>query len=569
MSRQDVRPRIKGSGVIIDYLDGDQPSDVEADLCIVGGGAAGIAIARAFVDTRINVCLIESGGLAGEQRSQELYEGDSAGEIEFDPGTSRMRVFGGSCNLWGGGCIPLRRMDMERREWVPHSGWPIGYDELEPYYVRAREFCRIGDMAFDDDGFAQPQGREALDFDRSKVVNQFFARSPILFGDAYRAELARADNITVLLHGNLLELKASQDGRRVREAHIGALNGARSIVRARHYVLACGGIENARLLLLSDSVVPQGLGNQHDVVGRYFMDHPSGKLGSLTASASHRITRPYERRAIKGLPPAFPEIALAPAFQREHRVLNGRVHPFGVEGPLPRGIRALRELRTALRTTVQDESALLEARLSEALRNAPAGHVITAPHSLAFTALKLTLGMGDIARACVHRLANQPTVANSHVDLVGYFEQAPNPDSRITLGDDTDAFGQRKVNVDWRLTSLDRETYRSSAMVFGEEIARAGNARFELEPWLEEGGTPEVHGTAHHMGTTRMSDDPRTGVVDRQCKVHGMDNLHIAGSSVFPTGGWAFPTFTIVALSLRLADELRGLLATCASTGLL
>ena len=98
MSRQDVRPRIKVSGVIIDYLDGDQPSDVEAALCIVGGGAAGIAIARAFTDTRINVCLIESGGLAGEQRSQELYEGDSAGEIEFDPGTSRMRVFGGSCS---------------------------------------------------------------------------------------------------------------------------------------------------------------------------------------------------------------------------------------------------------------------------------------------------------------------------------------------------------------------------------------------------------------------------------------------------------------------------------------
>lgn len=556
--------------MIIDYLRGGHPVDVEADLCIVGGGAAGIAIARSFLGTPFNVCLIESGGLAGEDRNQALYEGSSAGDIEFDPGTSRMRVFGGSCNLWGGGCIPLSRQDMEAREWVPHSGWPIEYAELEPFYQRARDFCQIGALDFSDGSFAEPMIHSALPFDENTLVNQFFARSPILFGDAYRAELERATNITLLLHGNLLELKAGQDGRHVREAHIGALNGARSMVRARHYVLACGGIENARLLLLSNSVVPEGLGNQHGVVGRYFMDHPSGKLGTLTAKAPHRITRPYERRRAKGAPPAFPEIALSPQFQRRHRVLNGRVHPFGVEGPLPRGIRALRELKTALRNTMPDENALLEARLSDALRNAPLGHVITAPDNLGLTALKLGLGIGDLARACVHKLADRPTVTNSHVDLVGYFEQAPNPDSRITLGRDLDAFGQRQVKVDWRLTSLDHETYRSSARVFGEQIATAGNGHFQLEPWLaDDNAKPEVHGTAHHMGTTRMSDSPHTGVVDARCKVHGMDNLHIAGSSVFPTGGWAFPTFTIVALSMRLADELRVLLATCASSGLL
>ncbi|RAO77941.1 GMC oxidoreductase [Dyella jiangningensis] len=557
--------------MIIDYLRGGHPAEVDADLCIVGGGAAGIAIARSFLGTPFNVCLIESGGLAGEDRSQALYEGSSAGDIEFDPGTSRMRVFGGSCNLWGGGCIPLGRQDMEQREWVPHSGWPIDYAELEPFYQRARDFCQIGALDFSDGSFAEPPFQSTLPFDRDTLVNQFFARSPILFGDAYRAELERAGNITVLLHGNLLELKTGHDGRHVREAHIGALNGARSVVRARHYVLACGGIENARLLLLSNSVVPEGLGNQHGVVGRYFMDHPSGKLGTLTAKAPHRITRPYERRRAKGAPAAFPEIALSPQFQRRHRVLNGRVHPFGVEGPLPRGIRALRELKTALRNSVPDESALLEARLSDALRNAPLGHVIAAPDNLGLTALKLGLGIGDLARACVHKLADRPTVPNSHIDLVGYFEQAPNPDSRITLGRELDAFGQRQVKVDWRLTSLDHETYRSSARVFGEQIATAGNGHFQLEPWLAEGGNakPEVHGTAHHMGTTRMSDNPQTGVVDARCKVHGMDNLHIAGSSVFPTGGWAFPTFTIVALSMRLADELRDLLATCASSGLL
>ena len=233
---------------------------------------------------------------------------------------------------------------------------------------------------------------------------------------------------------------------------------------------------------------------------------------------------------------------------------------------------ALRDIPQSV--TVINQSLLQSQGITsfqDALRNAPMGHVITAPDNLGLTALKLGLGIGDLARACVHKLTDRPTVANSHVDLVGYFEQAPNPDSRVTLGKSLDAFGQRKVNVDWRLTPLDHETFRSSARVFGEEIARAGKGCFELEPWLADDGyaKPEVHGTAHHMGTTRMSNDPRTGVVDAKCKVHGVDNLHIAGSSVFPTSGWAFPTFTIVALSMRLADEVRDLLATYATPGLL
>jgi choline dehydrogenase-like flavoprotein len=547
--------------VIIDYLSDEHPEDVEADLCIVGAGAAGIAIAHSFIGTSVRVCLLESGGMGAEQRNQALYEGSSAGHVDFDPSTSRMRVFGGSCNLWGGGCITLSTDDLRPRDWVPDSGWPIGYDELEPYYARALSFCQLGDIGFTEGTFTAPTARPVLPFDDDKLVNQLFARSGILFGDAYREVLDDAPNILVLLHANLMELMPTQDGVRVREAAIGSLGGHRSKVRARHYVLASGGIENARLLLLSSSVVPEGLGNQRDVVGRYFMDHPSGTLGTLTAAQSHRVTAPYERLHGKNAPLAFPEIALSPDYQRSQRVLNGRVHPFGVEGPLPRGIRALRELRSIKRKTVQDENAQLEALLSEALRNAPASEAVAAPNNIGLTALKLGLGIGDIAKAMVHKLTDRPAVRNSHVELVGYFEQAPNRDSRITLGDETDALGQRKVCVDWRLTPLDLHTYRTSASLFGNELARLCSGHFELAPWLADQHTkPEVHGTAHHIGTTRMSDDPGKGVVNRDCKVHGMDNLHIAGSSVFPTGGWAFPTFTIVALSLRLADELRALL---------
>jgi choline dehydrogenase-like flavoprotein len=557
--------------VIVDYLSGSPAADVEADLCIIGAGAAGITIARSFIGTSVKVCLIESGGEAGEQRNQALYEGSSVGTVPLDPGSARMRVFGGSCNLWGGGCIPLSRHDLEPRDWVPHSGWPLSYGELEPYYQRARAFCQIEAHEFVDGSFVSSTPHPPLDFEPSKLVNQIFARSPILFGEAYRAELEQAPNIQVLLHANLLELLPTPNGAAVQEARIGTLSGRRSTVRARHYVLACGGIENARLLLLSDSVVPQGLGNQHDLVGRYFMDHPSGTLGTLATDTPHRVTRPYDRRLGKGPAPAFPEIGLAPNAQRRHQLLSGRVHPFGVEGPLPKGIRALREFRAALRRPVQDEGALLEARLCEALRNGPAAEAVATPtESLGTLLLRLGLGMGDIARALAQKLTDQPTVGSSHIELVGYFEQAPNPDSRITLGSDTDALGQRKVCVEWRLTPLDRHTYRYAANLFGDELARTSGGSFALEPWLAEddGVAPQVHGTAHHLGTTRMSDDPLSGVVDRNCRVHGMQNLHIAGSSVFPTGGWAFPTFTIVALSLRLSDRLREALSVREASGL-
>ncbi len=550
--------------MIVDYLDGSVPTDMKADLCIVGAGAAGIAIARTFIGTSVTVCLVEGGGLSGEEKSQALNEGTSVGCPPFDPGTSRMRVFGGSCNLWGGGCIPLGRQDMGPRDWVPHSGWPLSYDDLEPYYRDAQAYCRIDAHDFSDGSFLGPLARPPLSFDADKLVNQIFARSPILFGQAYRSELDQAPNIKVLLHANLLELVPSPAGSAVLHARIGALDARTGTVRACHYVLASGGIENARLLLLSNSVVPHGLGNDRDLVGRYFMDHPSGTLGTVTTDTPDRLTRPYDRDLGKGPAPVFPEIGLSNDAQRTHRILSGRVHPFAVEGTVPKGIRALRSFRAALRPPVLDEGSVLEARLCAALKNGPrtGQDTVATGENIGMLALRLGLGVGDIARALAHRLVDKPTVKSNHVALVGFFEQAPNPDSRITLGTEVDALGKRKVCVDWRLTSLDRHTYTIAAKLFGNELARACGGTFQLDPWLldDEDAVPQVHGTAHHLGTTRMSDDPRHGVVDCHCRVHGIDNLHIAGSSVFPTGGWAFPTFTIAALSLRLAENLRALL---------
>jgi choline dehydrogenase-like flavoprotein len=176
-------------------------------------------------------------------------------------------------------------------------------------------------------------------------------------------------------------------------------------------------------------------------------------------------------------------------------------------------------------------------------------------------------GVGEMTEAFGRKLAGKRAVPTQHVDLIGFFEQAPNPDSRIVLGDARDALGQRKVCIDWRLTSLDRFTYRKAAALFCAELARVSGGHCKIEPWLQEEGAPALSGAAHHIGTTRMSEDPRYGVVEPRCRVHGVDNLYVAGSSVFPTGGWAFPTFTIVAMSLRLADHLKARAASRSSVG--
>jgi choline dehydrogenase-like flavoprotein len=550
--------------VITDYLDPSAPADFQADLCVIGAGPAGIAIARAFIGTSSTVCLIEGGGLSGEDRSQSLYEGTSAGSTPFDAGTSRMRVFGGSCTLWGGGCIPLADSDLEPRDWVPDSGWPLRYADLAPWYARAQEFCRIDSgHGFVQGTFEGPTPRAPLDLDPEAMVNFIFARSPITFGDAYRDILAQAPNITVLLHANVTELKATDNATVVTEATIASLDGRRGRVRARHYVLAAGGIENARILLLSDSVAPGGLGNDHDLVGRYFMDHPRGSIGSVRSGQADRLTRPYERTIGKVRAPVASEIGLSLEAQREHRTLNARVHPFAVEGDVPRGIRALRDVRAALRPPTRDEAALVEARLEAALQNGPGGAAsLAVPQNLAISALRLGLHIGDVIRAVALKVGDKPTVSSNRVELVGFFEQAPNRDSRITLDDKRDALGLRRVRVDWRLTELDRHTHRVLGALTGDRLARACAGRYEAAHWTVDPEAPsDVHGTAHHMGTTRMAEDATQGVVDTKGKVHGVANLHVAGSSVFPTGGWAFPTFTLIALSLRLAEELRVLLA--------
>ena len=543
-------------GMISDFRAPTCADAIEADLCIIGAGPAGLTLARELAGTPWRICLLEGGGRVSEPESQALNAGVSVGPHELDPQSSRLRALGGATRIWGGGCIPMSSLELAHRDWVPGSGWPIDWSELAPYYARANAAWGVEPGDFHDGSYHPPRDSDGQP---SPCLESRVCRMrPVDFGQASLPWLQAAPNLHLVLHANLMQLEATHDARHVRRALIGTVDGRRGHVSARCFVLAAGGIENARILLLSDDVATQGLGNGHDMVGRCFMDHPRCGVGSLKGGRADRLAD-WCRGPIDRAPaPATHQLSLAGEVQRGHRLLHARFWPFPVERPAP-GLQSLRRLRASLRGASHDAAASVEQDLLVALARDLPGRAAPPPApSRTRLALDTALHAHDVVRAGFRRLARHPAVEADRVELVGYFEQTPHRDSRVGLSDQRDALGLRKVQVDWRLSRGDLDNIRATAGLVGQDLARQYDCRFEPAPWLRDPGRPPpVLGTAHHMGTTRMSDSPFSGVVDRNCRLHEMENVYVAGSSVFPTGGWSFPTLTIAALAIRLADELR------------
>ena len=505
------------------------PSDetVEVDVCIVGGGAAGITLAREFIGTSISVCLLESGGLTLRPEDQALYAGQVVGEDYHALERCRLRFFGGTTNHWGGTCRPLDDIDFQCRSWVAHSGWPLSRQDLLPYYERAQQVCDLGPLAYE---IADWPGLRPLRVQGGSLLTRLFQKSPpTRFGTRYRRELMKAGNVTTFLRCNAVELETDGAGSRVTRVRVATLGGRRFRVAARSYVLALGAIENARLLLASKRVHENGLGNTNDLVGRYFMEHPYVIAASAVISRGDWSPDLYtQQRVGKQRVAAF--LTLSDEVQREKQLLNfgmtlyrkGKVDTSNLMGDVLDGLG-------------QDgESDALSDRLSAMLSN-----------------------LADAAGDYYRDLWDEDAFHVMH-----WMETTPNPDNRVVLDREKDALGMNRVKLAWKTSPDDIATMRRAMTAVGEALGRSGLGRLKIE--FEEGATSWGSSQGwgcHHMGTTRMHDQATRGVVDRDCRVHGVSNLFIAGSSVFPTSGAANPTLTLIALSLRLADHLRELRA--------
>lgn len=518
---------------------------LEFDLCIVGAGAVGITIARALSATRHRVCLLESGGLDEEAASQELAKGDSVGVPYFALDETLFRVFGGSTARWDGWCRPLDPMDFRHRSWVPHSGWPISAAELDDYYRRAQAVCDLPTFRYhpgDWSGEIPPLYRPPFVGRTLRTVIWQKASPPTRFGSLYRDDIKQATNITAYLHANVVRIRVNRERTLVRELDVATLDGPKFAVRARCYVVATGGIEAPRLLLSSN------IGN--DLVGRFFMEHPHVSIGRVQLDQTTPGARPQVAAIDRGWSGALARLALERPkggikcayalthdVQEQRQILNLSAHLRGVGQPSdPAAARLASGMRSPLRT----------------LRRMPLRGRYSVPTQLRqfLRSLPTTLAEG------YDRFIRRPR----QLELYCRTEQAPNPDSRVTLSGERDVFGVPRVKLDWRLAEIDKRTVRESLMLIGDELARTGVGAVEPEPWVlsdDDDWGPSLRGGHHHMGTTRMSEDPTTGVLDPNCRVHGMDNLYISGPSVFPTGGFSNPLLTAVALALRTADHVK------------
>ena len=516
---------------------------LEADVCVVGSGPAGLAVAHGFLARRERVIVLEAGGERPSWRSQGLYRAEVTGAPNHAATHSRFRAYGGSGTRWTGQCVPLEAIDFERREALPESGWPFDLEHLRPWYRRAAALLGLG-------AGTDACEREAVPLlggdSRLAATTIRFAR-PIDIGASLRAAFAASDNVDVVLETSVVDLVTDATGRRLDAVRCRAAGGTRRLeVRARRFVLAAGGIENPRLLLASTSRGGAGLGNEHDLVGRYFHDHPylTGAYWRPSARASADGTASgalviEDFAALARGRGAHAALTLDPALRRREGLagcVGYFVHrePWQLErayhAPGGRAVVHLAELLRGERVPDLD----IGASLRDLARD---------PRAAATTLA------GPLRTRLEHRA---PRLA-----LRTVLEATPRADSRVTLERERDAHGLPRARVDWRVSGDD---WRGEARLC-EELARVIGSRglgtLVDDPGTDADGWPHsMNGGKHHMGTTRMHADPTRGVVDADARVHGLENLHVAGSSVFPSGGWANPTLTIAALSIRLADHL-------------
>ncbi|HVY81661.1 MAG TPA: GMC family oxidoreductase [Steroidobacteraceae bacterium] len=521
--------------MIIDGRSIPARTQLAADLCIVGAGAAGITLALALADADLSIMVLESGGLTPEPDTQDMARGRNVG-LDYVPlESARLRCLGGSTMHWGGWCRPFEPIDFERRPWVPHSGWPIDFSAVEPYYPRAQELCQLGAFDYDPAAWDLPKGA-LLPLPADRLHSRLIQFSPpTRFGVRYRDALERAPKTTVYLHSNVTQILPAQNGATITGLRVATLTGNSFTVSAKRYVLACGGLENPRILLASNEVIASGIGNAHDLVGRFFADHIQLDTAAIFPDDESLRLDFYQ--------PASRDVS------RRSRKPGGRSANMMAYLTLDRRVQESRR-------TLNYSANLLETTWSDYLTAAETANVVERSvwEEVGRSLRSLWANLDDAIAATFHSGGKPAPIYK----IVTTQEQAPNPDSRVRLAPERDALGMPRIQLEWRLTDLDRH----SIEVAIDELTRAfGGGRIaKLHSPIDLGkhGWPtHVPISWHHCGTTRMSTHPEDGVVNADGRVHGIDNLYIAGSSIFPTNGHGNPTLTLVALTLRLADHLR------------
>ena len=538
-------------------------SVVESDVTIVGSGPAGITLALELGNAGFEVALVESGGPRFSAEAQSL--GDTE---HFDPrnhapmSECTRRQIGGASVIWGGRCVPYDPVDFDQRSWVPHSSWPIRFEDLEPYFQRACDYFLCGRSVFDLHQIPEVRQTSIVPgLPDGEVLNSTIARwsLPTDFGNEYSRQLKASPRIR-LIHGlTCTEIECTDS--RVHMIRSKSTGGKTLRLRSRAYVLACGGIETTRLLLASDRQRNGGIGNHAGHLGRFYMGHVSGRIAQVRFATPAKKTIFGFDRDTDGI-----YLRRRLSFPREvqrQRQLNNIVaylanpkisDPAHRNGVLSFSYLILRSPLGRFLAPAAMRNARIQGGDSKSIPAHIRNMVLDLGKTLHFIptfAYKRYLARRKIPGFYQHSASNV-------YDLHYHGEQVPNPESRIALVNETDALGLRKVKLDLRYSRQDVDNVVRAHDYWDSYLKRyrVGSLEYKSAD-LESNVWDQASDGFHQIGTTRMSHNPRDGVVGPQCNVHGFNDLFIASSSTFVTSGQANSTFMIVAFALRLADHLK------------
>ena len=542
-------------------------AQLDCDLCIVGGGPAGITIAHELRDSGLKIILLESGGQKETAEEMDLNKGFAVPPQSHEPlEENRRRTFGGSTSAWGGRCVAFDEIDFLPRPWVPHSGWPFGIEEINPYYPRALELCEAGPYACRVEEALPGVAREMIaGFDGEEIVSNLLERwgPPTHFGRRYAPPLRAARDIQVLLHANCMGLHLTADGRQLDRIASASEPGRNFTIRAKRCVLACGALENARLMLASTGVARTGIGNHSDALGRYYMSHLFGTVAHVRVHDLRPDRFFYEFERDAGGVYLRRRFWVRAAAQEAHRMMNAVgffFRPMLGSSLHHGGLFSATHLAKLTLQAVSRHGLLGGLRRLAGNRRELAAHLLTVLRD----APTLAPEVASIVRQRYFSRRRLPFVIpprrTNDFSLFYQTEHAPNPDSRVRLGAERDRFGMPRLEIEVRFSEIDRHTVLEFHRLLQARFTAAGVGTMHLDEsellgWMEE-RFRRFNSSAHQVGTTRMSADPGLGVVDADCRVHSVENLYVAGGSVFPTCSHANPTLTMVALAVRLARHL-------------